>query len=137
MPDDERSELRHRVRSGDRPPSPGAAVLRGGPDTVSLLKTHATRMHRAFVLDGAPIFGISVFVALDDLGPASERGILSDQLGTYSSIHICTVGELLSNGFDLVPTFARPHYSILLPSPDDVARLAVTLGRSRVNKYAQ
>jgi hypothetical protein len=86
MSTDGREELRRRVRVDEAPPADAAIVIRGGPDTLSLLSAHARRLHRAFVLDGEPVFGVSVFVALDDLGPASERGILSGKLRTYPSI---------------------------------------------------
>jgi hypothetical protein len=54
--------------------SPEATILvRGGPDTVAKLAAHTERVRRAFVLDSAPVLGISVFAALADIGPASWR----------------------------------------------------------------
>lgn len=137
MSTDGREELRRRVRANEAPPGDAAVVLRGGPDTRSLLSTHARRLHRAFVLDGEPVFGVSVFVALDDLGPASERGILSGKLRTYPSIYRCTAGELSDSGLTLLPTFVRPHYTVVLPDVDAVDALAIALGRLRPNPYAE
>lgn len=57
---DGRDELRAHVRD-EHPPVDAAVVIRGGPDTPSLLRSHARRVNRLFVLDGAEVFGISVF----------------------------------------------------------------------------
>lgn len=137
MTPDGRDELRDRTRINEVPPSDAAVVIRGGPDTLSLLRTHARRLHRAFVLDDEPVFGVSVFVALDDVGGASERGVLSGKLRTYPSIYRCTVGELLEFGLGLLPTFTRPHYTVLLPTLDSVEDLASALGTLRPNAYAE
>jgi hypothetical protein len=57
MSADGREELRTRVRVEE--PSPDAAVvIRGGPDTPSLLQSHARRLNRLYVLDCADVFGI-------------------------------------------------------------------------------
>ena len=136
MTSEGKDELRVRVRADEMPPSDAAVVIRGGPDSLSLLRTHARRLHRAFVLDGEPVFGVSVFVALDDVGPASERGVLSGKLRTYRSIYRCTVGELAATGLGLLPTFARPHYTVLLTELDSVDDLAAALGTLRPNPYA-
>lgn len=45
-----------------------------------MLGAHARRLHGAFVLDGLDVYGVSVFVALDDVGPASQRGLLTGKL---------------------------------------------------------
>jgi hypothetical protein len=89
------------------------------------------------VLDGEPVFGVSVFVALDDLGPASERGILSGKLRTNPSVYRCTASELSDRGLMLLPTFVRPHYTVVLPDVDAVDALATALGRLRPNPYAE
>lgn len=137
MTTDGREELRERVRTDEMPPGDAAVVIRGGPDTLSLLHTHARRLNRAFVLDGMPVFGVSVFVALDDVGAASERGVLSGKLRSYPSIYRCTVGELLEAGLGLLPTFTRPHYTVLLPGLESVDDLASALGTLRPNPYAE
>jgi hypothetical protein len=64
---DGREELRSKLRAQG---APGEAIvlLRGGPDTVSLLRSHARRTERLYCLDGVPLLGISVFGALDEDG---------------------------------------------------------------------
>ena len=112
----DREDLRLRVRSEEPPPPTASVVIRGGPDTPSLLQTHAKRLQRLYELDGEPVLGISVFVVLDDVGPASERGILAGKLRSYPSLYRSTVGRLTDAGFVLLPTFTRPHFTIVLPA---------------------
>jgi hypothetical protein len=133
---DGRDDLRGRVRGGEAVPPDASVVLRGGPDTASLLATHARRLSRAYVLDGAAVFGISVFVALDDIGPASEAGILTGKLRSYPLVYRATAQRLIEAGFVLLPTFTRPHYTVLLPALDMVGRLADALGTPGPNPYA-
>ena len=76
---DVREECGH--GSGRRRQQDAAVVIRGGPDTPSLLRTHARRLNRLYVLDGEDVFGVSVFVAQDEIGPASERSILGRSCG--------------------------------------------------------
>ncbi len=89
------------------------------------------------MLDGAPVLGVSVFVALDDVGPASERGILSGKLRTYPSMYRCTAGDVMERGLELLPTFTRPHYTVVLPDLDAVDDLIAALGALRPNPYAE
>lgn len=118
------------------PPRNASVVLRGGPDTVSLLRSHARRLNRLYTFDGAPVFGVSVFVACGDIGPTSERTILSKKLHNYPTIYRTTVGELVDAGLDVLPTFAAPHYTVLIPSLDAVAELAAAFGKLVRNPYA-
>jgi hypothetical protein len=133
---DPREELRRRVRDEDPPPDESRVVLRGGPDTGSLILSHARRVNRAFVLDGAEVWAISVFVAVDDVGPGSARGILQTKLRSYASVYLPTVGRLRQAGFEMLPTFARPHFSVLMPGLDTAPALFDALGELRMNPYA-
>jgi hypothetical protein len=133
---EEREELRKRVRTGERAAATASVVIRGGPDTPSLLRTHARRLQRLYVLDGVPVLGISVFVVLEDVGPASERGILAGKLRSYPFIYRSSVGRLETAGFVLVPTFARPHYTVVIPDLGAIDGLASALGSLVPNPYA-
>jgi hypothetical protein len=108
-------DLRARVRD-EAPPSDAVVVLRGGPDTVQKLAGHARRTHAAYCLDREPVWGVSVFAALDDVGPASLDGLLADRLVSYRLVHLPTVRSLTEAGFDLLATFRRPHFTLLLSS---------------------
>jgi hypothetical protein len=49
---DDREELRRRARE-EMPPRKASVVLRGGPDTVCLLRSHAQRVNRLYTHAGA------------------------------------------------------------------------------------
>jgi len=132
----QREELRLRVRD-ELAPINAAVIIRGGRDTLALLRTHAGRLNRLYELDGAPIYGVSVFVARDDLGPASERSILAAKLRSYPTVYRTTVGRLVANGFEILPTFAIPHFTVLIPSLDAVVELAAAFGKLVQNPYAE
>jgi hypothetical protein len=135
MPED-REELRLRVRD-ERLPLDASVVIRGGPDTPLLLRSHARRLHRLYVLDGSPLFGVSVFVVTGDIGQRSERTVLAQKLRSYATIYRTTVGVLLAEGFDVLPTFAAPHYTVLVSDLDEVAQLAAAFGELLPNPYAE
>lgn len=132
----EREELRPHVRSGTVPDG-DVLVVRGGPDGAAKLAGHALRMHRAYVLDGEPMFGVSVFAALDDIGPASLDGLLAGRMATYRQVHLPTAGALATAGFTVLPTFGRPHMTVVLGSAAELElrRLLDALGPPRANPY--
>ena len=129
-------ELRSRLLAGGAPPH-SLLVLRGGPDTVSLLRTDVRRTQRLYRLDGAPLLGVSVFAALDDEGSASRDGLLSGRLVTYSLVHAVTAGTLASAGFEVLATFRRPHFTIRLrtDSNAEASQLLEALGPAQENPY--
>jgi hypothetical protein len=131
--DADRQELRPTLR---REPAPddGIVVVRGGPSTLEKLLAHARRTHDAFVLDGTPLWGISVFCALDDIGPGSLDALLR-RFASYRVVHLPRVGQLQEEGFDLLPTFKRPHFTVTLGKPDEVEWLLRALGNAELNPY--
>jgi hypothetical protein len=108
-------------------------VARGGPANGEQLRLHAERVRRAFVFDGNEVLGISVYGALDDLGPASLDAILGHKLGTYRWVHLVSAGELRTRGFELLATFERPHFTVLLPDLDTIDGLVDALGAPEAN----
>jgi hypothetical protein len=131
--DAERQELRPSLR--DEPaPGDGIVVVRGGPTSHQKLLAHAHRTHDAFMLDGNPLWGISVFCALDDIGPASLDALLR-RFASYRVVHLPRAAGLREAGFDLLPTFKRPHFTVRLPSPDEISRLLRALGNAEPNPY--
>lgn len=127
-------ELRAVVRQ-EAAPDPATLVVRGGLDSIAKLQAHAGRTARAFALDGVPALGLSVFAALDDIGSGSLDGILTGKLSTYQVIHLVTAGEIMDVGFTLLPTFARPHFTLLLTKPSEVDQLLDLLGPPRKNPH--
>jgi len=130
-----REDQRPRLR--DEPaPDDDAVVIRGGTDSLAKLRAHGLRTQRAWCLDGVPIFGISVFAVMDDIGPGSARAILGRRLVTYRSIHVTTAGQLRQDGRALLSTGRRPHLTVVLPAEDDtaLAQLLAPLGPVQDNR---
>ncbi len=132
----QRDELRDHVRD-ELVDLDQTVTLRGGPDNFDKLHRHATRTHRAFILDGEPVYGLSVLCALDDIGPGSLDGLLRSRLVTYRWVHTPTAGALTEAGFSLLATFARPHYTLLLDdlTTELLERLETALGPPAKNPY--
>jgi hypothetical protein len=128
-------ELRPHLRD-ERPPDDRIIVIRGGPDTLAKLVMHARRTHDAYALDGKPLWGISVYCALDDVGPASLDSLLR-RFASYRLVHLPRAGQLRAAGFRLLPSFGHPHYTIGLEGDDqpELARLLAALGPAETNKY--
>jgi hypothetical protein len=128
-------DLRPYLRD-ERPPDDSIIVVRGGPDTLAKLAVHARRTHDAYVLDGEPLWGISVYCALDDVGPGSLDGLLR-RFATYRVVYLPRTGQLRRAGFQLLPSFGRPHYTVRLEDGDqaELARLHDALGPTEANKY--
>jgi len=129
----ERQELRPILRA-ESVPADGIVVVRGGPASLAKVLSHAQRTHDAFVLDGQPIWGISVFCALDDLGGASLDSLLR-RFASYRVVHLPRVSDLREAGFELLPTFGRPHYTVTLSGPDRAEALLAALGKAEPNPY--
>lgn len=129
-------DLRESIREE---PIPATCVLvRGGPDSAAKLRRHVERMHRAFLFDSNPVLGVSMFAALDVVGIDSREGLLSQRLSTYRLVHFVSAGDITATGFAVVPSFRRPHVTVLLRSTDDVPALLDLLGTPQFNdKYGE
>ncbi|MGQ0466382.1 MAG: hypothetical protein ACT4QG_13795 [Sporichthyaceae bacterium] len=132
MPDEIRSHVRDEVLPDD-----ATVIVRGGPDSLEKLAQHAARTNRAFLLDGHQLWGVSVFLALDDAGSASAERILADRMRTYRIVHLTNVAQVRASGIGLLPTFARPRYTLLMrdASARSISALAVALGPGSTNPY--
>jgi hypothetical protein len=58
---------------------------------------------------------------------------LSGKLPTYRVVHLVTTGRLANAGFDLLPTFGRPHMTLLLNGLDRIEPLLELLGPAQAN----
>ncbi len=85
--------------------------MRGGPDTVEKLRRHSARTASAWQLDGEPLYGVSVYCALDEVGRGSLDRILSE-MHSYRIVYLSTVGALVAGGFELLATGSRPHFTV-------------------------
>lgn len=95
------------------------------------------RTEAYYKLDGQPLRGVSVFCALDAEGAASLDGLLAGRMVSYRDVHLPTAGALLDAGFELLPTFNRPHYTLRVATIQDeeLSRLLHTLGPAERNPY--
>lgn len=118
-------------------PDDATVVVRGGPDSLDKLVQHARRTRRAYLLDGEPLLGVSVFLAIDESGDDSLDGILAGRMKTYRVVYTTSVARVRESGFGLLPTFRRPHYTLTLPdtSAPMIATLATALGSEITNPY--
>jgi hypothetical protein len=81
------------------------------------------------VLDGEDVFGMSVFVAQDEIGPASELSILGSKLRSYPMIYRTTVVSSRRSGSRCLATFTSPHFTVVMPTLDRVDGLVNAFGR--------
>jgi hypothetical protein len=74
--------------------------------------------------------------ALDDIGPASLEGLLR-RFWSYRTVHLPTAGRLLEAGFELLPSFARPHFTLrlIIANEAELDRLVAALGPEKSNRY--
>ena len=130
-----RIEQRALLRS-EQPPADTTLVVRGGRDTADKLRVHAERTARAWSLDGLPLLGISVFAVL---GMPLEV-LLRRRFASFRTIYLPTSGELGKDGFKLLATAQRPHFTVRLERADDreLGKLLAALGPARPNpQYAR
>jgi hypothetical protein len=122
-------ELRPLLRA-EEPLAATVFLARGGPDSISRLRLAARRTARRFCLDGQPLLGISVSVALDV--PLGEL-VSQTPLLRFEYVYTPTVAEL--RGFQLLPTFGRPHFTVRLVRGDDpeLSELLASLGGLQAN----
>jgi hypothetical protein len=128
-----REELRPYLRD-ERPPDNSIVVVRGGPSTLAKLAIHARRTQDAYGIDGEPLWGISVFCALDDVGPASLDSLLR-RFASYRVVHLPYASQLRSAGCQLLPSFGRPHYSQARGRRPGRTHPLDVFGPAQANKY--
>ncbi len=95
------------------------------PGRRDKLRGHAERTARAWSLDGVPLLGISVFALL---GMPLEV-LLRRRFASFRTIYLSTADELSEDGFEVLATAQRPHFTIRLERADD-RELERTAGRA-------
>ena len=111
-----------------------AVVLRGGPIAVEKVVAHALREARAYSFGGMPLYSVSVSAAVDGW---SVDDLLAGPLASRTTYPITTLGTLRAAGFSALPTFASPHYDIVLRSGgyDEASRLLSMFSEPLPNPY--
>ena len=95
------------------------------------LRRHAERPASQWVLDGAPLLGVSVFAAFD----GDIDGLLA-RFASYRLVYTPTVAAVREQ-FKLLATGTRPHFTIQVPDTSDAVmrRLLNVLGEERHNEF--
>lgn len=89
-------------------------LLRGGPDSKEKIMLHADRLEDVFTFKDRPARGISLFAAQGDLDAWT---VLGDQLQNYPK-YFRIPATAVAERFILLPTFRKPHWTLLLRTPD-------------------
>jgi hypothetical protein len=121
------------LRTEDLPPS-SVLVVRGGPLTPEKLLQSARREQAVYTWRGSPLACVSTEAVTGDW--TLER-VLSEHLATRTTYATTTVGQVLEKGLVLLPTFAAPHYDVVLEeaTTEEVARLMSILSEPIRNPY--
>lgn len=127
--------IEHLLRD-EAPPEAPVLVVRGGPLTAQKIVEHAARLQAVFTYRGEPMIAISVDLAIE--GWPLER-ILRERMWSRSRYATTTVGQLRSNGYELVAAGFAPHYSVVLPeaTAEAAASLLDNFGPTLVNEFKQ
>lgn len=100
------------VRSGEVAPADTHLLLRGSPLTVAKFAEHAARTARAYTYRGHACMGISVELATSP--EETTRLLQGRRLSTRRRVARIRVSAARALGFVLLPTFAAPHYTVIL-----------------------
>ena len=122
------------LRRGEVLDQDASLVLRGSPLTIEGVLANAHRTRIRFTFAGEPFAAISVDVTIAGW---DVEAILARRIETRRSYAMARAGDLADAGFDLVPTFAAPHYSLRLPSytPEAAEHLLEVFGEVKPNPH--
>jgi hypothetical protein len=95
------------IREREHPPDDAAVIIRAGVMGAVALGRAADRMQRLY-----GVLAISVECAFD---ASVLEACRNPRLVAYGRVRLSTAGRVRAGGFALVPTFSRPHFSLLLP----------------------
>jgi len=97
---------------------------------------HAAKTAKLWSYEGSPLEGISVLLALGVPSDQSLDAVLGS-MSTYRVVHLVSVGQLRSHGFDLLATGRRPHFTLRAEGGGtlDIAELIAILGDRHHNPH--
>ena len=116
------------------PPDDVIVVVRGGPIAAEKIVEHAAREARDRSYNGAPMHSVSVSLTV---GGRSLDDLLAGPLASRSTFAQTTVGLLREAKYTLLPTYAAPHYDLLLASGsyDDATKLLRCFSDAQPNPF--
>lgn len=116
-------------------PDGASVVVRGWPLTVEGLLRNADATRNRFSCRDAPLVAISAEMT----GPRwdLDRILAGPRLRTRSRYAAAPAMALVAAGFELLPTFAAPHFSVVLPAYYEASaeHLLDVLGEVQRNPY--
>ena len=105
------------LRGGETLDAEADLVVRGWPLTVEGLLRNADAIRSRYSWRGEPLVAISAEVTV--AGWTLEAILAGPRLRTRSRYARARVSDFVAAGFDVLPTFLAPHYSVRLPSYDE------------------
>lgn len=110
-------------------------MIRGWPLTVEGLLRNGDATRRRYSLDGETLVAISAEVTMP--GWDVESILSGNRLRTRRSYASTLAHKVTEASFNLLPSFAAPHYSIVLGkyTDEEAQRLIAVLGDVRQNPY--
>ncbi len=96
------------IREAEPPPDDAAVVIRAGVMVVADIERAASQC-----LELRGVLAISVEAVLGTT--VAEACASSPRLSQYRQVRLSSFGRLRAAGFAVLPTFARPHFSLVLP----------------------
>ena len=123
------------VRHGEEIDPGVALVLRGWPLTVDGMLRNADATRRRWSRAGTPFVAVSGEITVGDW--TAEAILSGPRMRTRLRYAEMTVEALVGGGFELLPTFAAPHCSVILPAYTEEAarRLLDAFGPVRINPH--
>ncbi|HEU5085129.1 MAG TPA: hypothetical protein VFU14_17440 [Acidimicrobiales bacterium] len=127
--------IEEHLRSDDRLDPDSNVVVRGWPLTVDGMLRNADATRSRFSWNGAPLVAVSAEITVGDW--TVDAILAGPRLRTRSRYAETTAASLVGGGFGLLPSFAAPHYSVVLPAYDGAhaQRLLEVLGEVKRNPH--
>ncbi len=112
-----------------------SVVVRGWPLTVEGLLRNADATRNRFSWRGDPLVAVSA--EMTGAGWDLHQILAGPRLRTRSRYAAAPAMALVTAGFELLPTFGAPHFSVVLGAYDDVSaeHLLDALGEAQRNPY--
>jgi len=128
-------DIRPHLRNDEALDLTADLVIRGWPLTVEGLLRNADATRRRYSWNGEPFVAVSAEVTI--AGWSVDEILAGSPLRTRRSYASTSVDNLIEADFELLPTFAAPHYSIRLLSytESQAERLISTLGEVQENPF--
>lgn len=135
MPVPALERIEDHLRTGELLDLDSQHVLRGWPLTTAGLLANAEATAARFSYRAGLFVAVSVEVTMP--GWDEARILSGRRLRTRRAYSSAVARSVLAAGFELLPTFDLPHYSVVLPSytERDAAHLLHVLGDVLVNPY--